>query len=532
VSSTSSRFVYARWTAEAAGVPVFRAFGDPDDGLRLTVLRADRLEAEVPNARDEARACKTPRMPWEQRFDALQRLLERAPRPSSRPYLGAIVDPDALYPGRPSARRLWKDRGFNAQRGALFDVLRGMMDLGGWLVIRPNPRPEVSDLLRSHPASVEANDDPIAPSDRKLWAVTRDLGADVRPVVAWLVRAKKALDVNDVRDVLAAQGTEGVETYALMLAYELLKPSAQRAGQRLSALRGPQPVNGMIGGFCIGLDSTHAEGVLAADASERLGGLSIDPQAIDVLEACGFLQPLDPARGRSSLEMPSPIRTFLRRLARLEDPDQWSHDNRVLGSQPMSELLVDEQLEVHHHAVEGGNLEDAKRTALYYGADLRSLAFRMSREERYAEAARVYQIILDEFDPEDAYALEYLGYNMALDAHRRVARGGETLTPEEQRRILNVYARAADKAKTNPLYDGRLLGFRAQLGEPVRTRFDELMRSYRETSRWKKTAMGYFAKAVFDGLARGSRIGERDELFRRWRRDLEGNEHFERHHGE
>ncbi len=58
------------------------------------------------------------------------------------------------------------------------------------------------------------------------------------------------------------------------------------------------------------------------------------------------------------------------------------------------------------------------------------------------------------------------------------------------------------------------------------------MRSYRDNSKWKKTAMGYLAKAVFDGLVRGSRLEERDELFRRWRRYLEGNEHFEKHHGE
>ena len=79
----------------------------------------------------------------------------------------------------------------------------------------------------------------------------------------------------------------------------------------------------------------------------------------------------------------------------------------------------------------------------------------------------------------------------------------------------------------NPLYEGRLLGLRAERGESVRAEFNLRMQSYRDMSKWKRTAMGYFAKAVFDGLVRGDRIGERDDLFRRWYQYLEGNPHFQ-----
>jgi hypothetical protein len=524
MSSAKSTFVHAPWDDALRDVPAFRAFGDPDDGLRLTVLLADRLGREAPLAREEAEACKMKKIPWDQRLDALQRLLERTPPPRDRPFLGALIDPDALYPGRQTGRRLWKDRGFSAQRAAVFDVLSDAVDRGGWLVLRPNPRQEISARW-PHAASSDVHD----VSADALDVASRAIGADLRPVLAWLVRAKKALGVDDVRDVLEERGPEGLETYALMLAYEMLKPTVQSAGQRLSALRGPQEVNGAIGGFYVA--PRGSEGERAAETVEVMRRPSVSEHAVEALEACGFLQPVDPARGRSSLQMPSPVRAFLRRLARLEAPSRWSSDNDKLGAQPIEALLVEEQLEVHYHAVESGSFENAYRTALYYGADLRGLAFRMSKNGQYGDAARVYQVIVEKFDPEDSYALEYLGYNLAREVDRRIRRGGPPLTQEESTRILSAYDTAARKARTNPLYNGRLLGFRAELGEPVRAAFDEEMRTYRDTSRWKRTAMGYFAKAVFDGLVRRGRLAERDELHRRWRRYLEGNEHFERRHG-
>jgi hypothetical protein len=313
-----------------------------------------------------------------------------------------------------------------------------------------------------------------------------------------------------------------------MLAYELLKPSVQRAGQRLSALRGPQSVNGMIGGFHVIPRTPPLEG--GVSAAEVFGSVdevpAVDHDAVAALEGCGFLQPVEPSLGRAALQMPSPIRAFLRRLARLEEPYRWTSDNRALVGTSIDALPIAEQLEAHHHAIEGGDLEQAGRTALYYGADLRGLAFRKSQEKELDEAAGVYQTIVDDFDSEDDYAWEYLGYNLARAIERRIKKGGAPATAKERERILKAYGNAASKARANPLYDGRLLGFRAEIGEPVSPEFNTRMQSYRDTSRWRRTAMGYFAKAVLDGLVRGGRRGERDELFRRWRSELQGNLHF------
>jgi len=511
-------------------VPAFRVFGDPDDALRLTVLLADRLGPDAPSAREEASVCKTSKIPWEQRLDALERLLDRTTQPSGRPYLGALIDLDALYPGQLSGKRMWKDRGFNTHRSAVFEVLCDAIDRGGWLVLRPSPREEVSERLLRCGRSTEKEQATTESTD-PLALVSGGIGADLRPVLVWLVREKAAIAAEDARDILDARGPEGLEAYALTLTYELLKPSVQSAGQRLSALRGPQPVNGLIGGFRLVPDALPlASGATAAEVLERvMEEPSIGEAAIVELRACGFLQPVDPSRGDSLLQMPTPIRTFLRRLSRLEEPYRWSRDNRELGKKPLHALDVEAQLEVHHHAIEGEDIEDARRTALYYGADLRGLAFRMSREKQFSGAARVYQMIIQDFDAEDDYAWEYLGYNLAREVDRRVREGGAPLTPEERVQISKAYEAAASKAKTNPLYDGRWLGFRAELGAPgerVRVEFNERMRYYQHNSRWKQTAMGYFAKAALDGLIRGGRITERDELYRRWRKYLDGNPYF------
>ena len=175
---------------------------------------------------------------------------------------------------------------------------------------------------------------PVAPA---LEAVIRAIGADYHRVVKWLLTERKAIDIEDAQGVLAERGPEGLEAYALMLVHELLKPSVQRAGQRLSALRGPQLVNGAIGGFHIVPQAPPlASGATAAEVlGQVMEELAVGEEAVGELEACGFLQPVDPSRGRAVLQMPSPVRFFLRRLARLEEPHVWSSDNRALGGRPI-----------------------------------------------------------------------------------------------------------------------------------------------------------------------------------------------------
>src|SRR5690606_22443214 len=121
-------------------------------------------------------------------------------------------------------------------------------------------------------------------------------------------------------------------------------------------------------------------------------------------------------------------------------------------------------------------------------------------------AARIYEVIVKQFDAEDAFAWEYLGYNLA--------RGHEdAITPELSTRILNAYQRAVQLKPHNPLYAGRLLGFEAQIGKDVSSAFDRL------AARWANMPdeLGYAVAPVFHGLTRAGRLDELENLASSWR---------------
>ncbi|MBK9261167.1 MAG: hypothetical protein IPM54_15335 [Polyangiaceae bacterium] len=406
-------------------------------------------------------------------------------------------------------------------------------------MLRPNVADEVSAELPDGLVRASVNVAPIA--EQGIERSFHKISSDVRPVLSWLVEQRKVLDVEDVEEILR-EGSAKLETYTLMLAYELLKPSARTAGRRLSVLRGPQKLNGSVGGFVVfPVDPAENadESWQVADAADRLGALGVMSSAIDALEACGFIQRIQSSQNGASIHIPRRIRTFLRRLARIESPTVWSSDNERLarnvleqGETYFQRLPLAEQLEVHQYAIQSGDVEIAKKTAKYYGTDLREIAYRLSREGRFAAAADVYRAIVEQFDENDAYAWEYFGFNLAREAERRLNQGGSGLTEDERRQIGGAYSRAVAEEKTdNPLYVGRLLGFRAQCGEYVNVEFEERMISY-QNSRWKDTARGYFARMVFDGLSRGGRHSERDDLYNLWRRELQGNRFFETAHDE
>lgn|GEM_PF-6385912 len=536
---SSSRIVNAGWVPDAVGIPIFRAFGDMDDPLRLTVLIADCLAHESRQLREDAEACKQPGTTWAERLYHLKRILQRVPRASMRRYVGAIVDFDALHTRRPKGAKLWRDRDLRRQRREFFDCLCNAIDAGGWLVLRPNVTDEVSAELPDGLVRASVNIAPIA--KKGIDCSIRKISSDVRPVLSWLVEERKVLDVEDVEEI-SREGTAKLETYILMLAYELLKPSVRAAGRRLSVLRGPQERNGSMGGFVVLPVDPAAntdESWQMADAADRLGALGVVSSAIDTLQACGFIQHVQSSEDGAFIHIPRRIRTFLRRLARIESPTAWSSDNGRLardvleqGEPYFQKLPLAAQLEVHQYAIQSDDVEMAKRTAKYYGTDLREIAYRLSREGRFADAANVYRAIVEQFDASDAYAWEYFGFNLAREADRRSSQGGTELTDDQRQQIREAYCRAVAEEKTdNPLYSGRLLGFRAQCGEYVNVEFDERMFSY-QNSRWKDTARGYFARTVFDGLIRGGRHGERDELFNLWRRELQGNRFFEAVHDE
>jgi tetratricopeptide (TPR) repeat protein len=193
--------------------------------------------------------------------------------------------------------------------------------------------------------------------------------------------------------------------------------------------------------------------------------------------------------------MPRAVRAHLLPLAKFGDPDILERQHQAWGSAALDELSLDQQLETHFHAVQGGKLDDAVRTARYYATDLRALALRFSRDERYHEAAELYRKIVDEFDPEDAYAWEHLGVNLAL------ASGLGPLSEDLAAEIRNAYVRAFGYDPQNPLYHGRLLGFRARLGEDVRAEAQRGLKRYLVKYGDQSRAISHFIEPVAEGMS-------------------------------
>jgi len=108
-------------------------------------------------------------------------------------------------------------------------------------------------------------------------------------------------------------------------------------------------------------------------------------------------------------------------------------------------------------------------------------------KNQWLQAAAVYRKIV-ELDPQDAYAWEYLGYNLLrADPARYVDE------------ILKAYSNAVEHDPRNPLYHGRWLGFRGRLGQEITAEFQAGIELYA----WR--SIDRFASEVLKGLRRGSR---------------------------
>jgi hypothetical protein len=172
--------------------------------------------------------------------------------------------------------------------------------------------------------------------------------------------------------------------------------------------------------------------------------------------------------------------------------------------------IVDRQVEAHYHALCTGDVELAKSTALYYGSELSEIARRLSIEaadieddsekrSRFKAAADLFHHVVAHFDETDAYAWEYYAYNLA--------RAG---LPETNR-VLDAYQRAFTLRRGNPLYHGRLLGFRAQLGQRIVDEAISSMRRYALDAP-QRESMSFFAEPVMSGLWRGAQRQQTREL--------------------
>lgn len=129
-------------------------------------------------------------------------------------------------------------------------------------------------------------------------------------------------------------------------------------------------------------------------------------------------------------------------------------------------------------------------------------------EERYAEAASIFEDIVRQ-DRTDAYAWEYLGFNLALSYRDKA------IPESEANRIEKAYWNATICNPGNPLYDGRLIGFLARMGQPVEPAFSEKLKTYLQPEA-PSEGVRHFAKTALDGMPRD----QRRKVVARWRKQL------------
>ncbi|MEP7125472.1 MAG: hypothetical protein ABJE95_31355 [Byssovorax sp.] len=475
-----SKIVLGTLETAPPGMPLLFPFGDRDDPQRLAVLLAEQAAAAFPASVEigrKARVCLDPRTSWKDRRILLGDTLALAAEQSTGHFL-ALADIDALAP---AGTEDWSADRSITMRHDLYKLVLEAVERGGWLVFRTSPTrrvsPDLADLdleetyaTSPHSVALPEEANPYAP--------------EIRPIAAWLTQ-RGALRPRDLSRIVA--DVEDFDAHLVDLAYDALSPSAVDAGKLLSAVRPPQHVNGAMGPF--------------AYSGARPTATSIPRAAADALRASGFLQPLaDP----STLRMPRLARDQLRRFAHLGMAGETRQLHAHLAALPLDAQGTSDKLETHHHAVLARDVERAKSTALFYGTELRDLATQLSREAhverdraKFKKAADLFEYIVTTFDKTDAYAWEYLGYNLAR---------ADDLT--NRPRIRQAYETAHRLWPDNPLYHGRLLGFRGQLGQDIVADFTLSLDRYVTKFGAERDAVSFFAEAAFKGLERGKRADQ------------------------
>jgi hypothetical protein len=470
-------------TLASTGLPVFRAYGDDDDHLRLSVLIARALEHVD---REACAICLRPNTPWQERLEALEGLLNAFARSTATP--GAVfIDPDGLAPEGISEP--WEDPGFRHERRAVFDAILRAARRGGWVLFRPWPRADLAEEFEELPVAIddEPVDEPLLDS----------LAPAARPLARWL-RSRGTLSERRLRRLV--EDGQDPSRVVLEQACQELPASTARAAQRLALVRPPQELNGHIGPFAF---------------AEETGERTLPRAEVDRLRSAGFLEP---GEKPTSVVIASAIRRALLITARTPRSDaEVASDHTWLGHSFAArslEIDMEAAIEAHHHAVEAGDLEAALRTAIYYGADLRTLAFRLGRaaatqhdRQLFRRAAEIYRAVLDKFDKLDAYSWEYFAFNLARSF-------STPLAADIANEVEAAYVRAHELAPANPLFHGRLVGFRAELGRYDRGVVERTLARYRASEGPRGVA--FFGQTVSDGLRRAGRPEDATDLARRW----------------
>jgi hypothetical protein len=457
------------------------AYGNRDDPARLVVLLADCvLTVSDPSsaAASNARTCLEPRTTWRRRLDCLGSALHDVASRIEKPFI-ALWDADALSADKTET---WdQERSALLQRD-LSRLVRAAVMNGGWILVRTarahaSTTPTVfDDLDLEH--EVAAPDANQGPEEARLFA------PECWPIASWLV----SRGVLRPRDLVEVERTVArADEHLVDLAYEALPGVAREAALLLTALRAPQPLNGHYGRLPFEAGASRAS-ASALPAATRA-----------VLMESGLIQPtwLD-----GPWRMPRIVRNRLAHLAQMMIEDEAQQIHRAEAELGPGDFMAALRVEAHYHAICTGDAELAKRTAVYYGSELSEVATRLSVEaqdleddsakrERFMAAANLFHHIVETFDETDAYAWEYYGFNLA--------RAGSPDRPE----ILDAYRLAHTLRRGNPLYHGRWLGFRAELGQQVVDEAIDGVQRYAMDPP-ERESVSFFAEAILSGLWRGA----------------------------
>ena len=469
------------------------AYGDRDDPARLVVLLADQvLSVSDPSsaAARNAAACLQPRTTWRQRLDCLGSALHDTALSTDAPFV-ALWDADALTADLAES---WDQERSALMARDLSRVVRSAVREGGWILVRTarahaSKAPTVlDDLDLEH--EVVAPDGAPGPDEARVFA------PECWPIATWLV----ARGILRPRDLVEVERTvERADEHLVDLAYEALPAAAREAALLLTVLRAPQPLNGHYGRLPFQPDASRA----SAHA------LPLETRAL--LVGSGLIQP---TWSDGPWRMPRIVRDRLDHLARVMMEDEVQELHRAEAERAEAtrsdSSVAPLQVEAHYHALCTGDVELAKRTAVYYGSELSEVATRLSVEaqeiedeveqkQRFLAAAKLFHHIVETFDETDAYAWEYYGFNLAR------------ADSSDRAEILEAYRRAHTLRRGNPLYHGRWLGFRAQLGQQIAEEAIEGVQRYAMDPP-ERESVSFFAEAVLSGLWRGSQRSQARRL--------------------
>ncbi|MCB9540043.1 MAG: hypothetical protein H6704_27840 [Myxococcales bacterium] len=497
-------FTDVEWPVELAPRRVMlSAHGDPDDHLRLVALAAEQAQ-QIDRAIDPEviQHCMSPTTPWCTRAGggggatkrgAFEHLLGELRRRNISLY---VEDLDALEPYPDAAEEdedahRWDDRDFTGPRrevqGLLVDAVTRAVEQGlDWALLRTTPNMATTRRLEHLRHRDFESTDELSP------ALEAQLPPSVRPLAQRLERGA-------VEEVRSRPGV-ALETSVVDTAWGVLPPTTQSAALRLSALRGYHSLNGHAGFF--GLTTSPRPFPCLARSD------------IEHLARTGWIL----AAG-DRFTMHRPIRAWLRQRAMDELPSLVQDDHRAFGALDRDPL--GQRLEIHYHAVRGGSEEDALSSAVCYGADLRLLAIELSKTrqpEAVRRSADIWKSVVERFDEYDAYAWEYLGFNLELiEGHQ----------PDQ---VRLAYEKACELDPTNPLYRGRLLGYRGRCGDEIADEFDERLRAWLQGR--DRGAVRYFVEAVLNSLERGGASAvaaqRRTHILDRWRTVIQSDDRLGR----